>query len=308
MLVVLFLQYRAKYIDAETNLETIPSLVGKPQEEAQMRAENYGFEMEIESYDTDPTVPYGYVLSQSPDTGAKAQQGSVVRVVLSMGTAYPTMPLLTGKTPDEAKAELAALGLTVASTKYMISNVSIGYVCQQTPVAGTEVNSRTQVTLYISSASADSFTMPDMTTRSLSSALGMISDYGFRNVLIRTIRDDSLQDELIIRQSPEPGTYVLEETPVELTMNMRQIPDYAADVAFNVDIPENGTSVRVTIPETLNGVAFERVLLETTLEKGEKVPVSLTARSTIAGSLEIRLYVGGTLERAAEFIFSERLS
>ena len=308
VLVVVFLQSRARYSDADAQLETVPSLIGKSGEDAEARARNYGFTLEIEGYETDPTVPYGYVLSQSPDTGAKAQQGSVVRVVLSMGTASPTMPLLTGKTPDEAKAELAALGLTVTFTKYMISNISIGYVCQQTPVAGTEINPRTQVTLYISSASTDSFSMPDLTTRSLSSALEMIAEYGFRNVLLRTIRDESLLDELIVRQSPDTGTFVLEETPVELTMNMLCTPDYAADVAFNVDIPENGTPVMVTIPEAQDGVAFERVLLETTLEKGEKVPVSLTARSTIPGSLEIRLYVGGILARTAEYIFAERLT
>lgn len=306
VLVVVFFMNRRQFQQQKTQMEFVPVLTDRLVEEAQAKAENYGFTFEVLDYEPSETVPYGNVIIQSPDSGTLALPGTVITGIVSLGPDAPTIPRLVGLTPDEARAELEKEGLVLGETSYMISDVSIGYVCQQSPAEGVECQPGDVVNISISSASAETFPMPHLMELTFQESLQLLSQNAFSNIRIRETALQNYPDNYVIAQTPAAEEEVFSETPLELTVNHLSQGKYTADVAFNLDVENSGTLVTVTILESAGGVAFERILLETTLEKGDKVPVSLTARSSAQGLMELRIYANGTFVRSSEFSFAER--
>lgn len=306
MLVVMFLVNRDRYKDETSALEIVPVLTARTVEDANYKAQNYGFSFEVQDYETSDTVPFGNVILQSPESGTNALPGTVIYGIVSLGPDAPTIPNIVGMTPDEASAALAAEGLTIGSTNYMVSDVAIGYVCQQSPAAGTETQPGQVVNISVSSASAESLPMPELTNLAFSEAIAVLGQGAFENIHVRQVQEPNVVDKQVISQSPAAGEPVLPNALIELTVNALTVPEYAADIAFNLDIEAGGTPVMVTLLEASGGVAYERVLYEGKLEKGSKVPVSITARADAAMLMEARLYVSGQRIRSADVTFTYR--
>lgn len=306
ILVVIFLQSRERFEEESQALEIVPVLTARTVADASYRAENYGFTFEVQDYETSDTVPYGNVILQTPESGTNALPGTVIYGIVSLGPDAPTVPDLLGMTPDEALAALAAEGLALGKTSYMVSDVALGYVCMQSPVGGTETQPGQIVDISVSSAAAENIPMPELTNLSIDEALAVLAQGTFQNVRVRETLLENVPDNLVTVQSPLPTELVLPSALVELTVNVAHTPQFAADFAFNLDIAASGTPVMVTLLEARGGAAYERVLYEATLEKGEKVPVSLTARSDAEGLMETRLYVSGERVRSAETSFTYR--
>ena len=117
-----------------------------------------------------------------------------------------------------------------------------------------------------------------------------------------------MEDGVVYLQDPLPGTQVLPEVPVTLTVCGK--PDYAftSDIAFNLDVDNSGTKVFAAVQETYNGLAYYRILYEATLEKGEKVPISFTASSEVEGTQEVVLFSDGAVVKRQDFTFAAKES
>ena len=112
----------------------------------------------------------------------------------------------------------------------------------------------------------------------------------------------------MIAQSPAALASVQHDMTVLLTVAgppEGELP-CSADIAYNLAIEENGSSVMVTIAEAVGGVPVERVVFETTLESGAVIPVSFTAHAATEGLHEIILYVNGQEQRRQEASFLPR--
>ncbi len=62
----------------------------------------------------------------------------------------------------------------------------------------------------------------------------------------------------------------------------------------------------VVIQETYNGLAYDRVLFEDTLEKGTKIPISFTAYSDVEGTREVVLLQDGKEIKRQDFTFTAK--
>lgn len=284
-------------------LEIIPTLTGKPFEEARQKAENYGFTFDVKEYETSATVPYGSVVLQTPESGTRARKGTAIYVTVSLGPDAPTMPDLLGMTPEEAKTALEQAGLYLGTTQYRTSDTEIGYVCAQSLVAGSEITPGTKVDIWISATSASTFEMPEVTDEILNLALSTLSDLAFENVFIRYDASSSAETGLVLHQEPEAGTEVVTSTALYLTVSGARNYPFSADVAFNLDIESNDTPVTCLLKEAYNGFAYNQIVYEHTLEKGDKVPVSFTAYSETEGGRELILLVGGKEVKRQEIVF-----
>ena len=304
--IFIFLILRDSYQVESSTLEIIPTLTGKPFEEARQKAENYGFAFDVKEYETSDSVPYGSVILQSPESGANARKGATIYVTVSLGPDAPTMPNLLGMTPEDAKTALEQAGLYLGTTQYRAADTAIGYVCAQSLPAGSEITPGTVVDVWISATSASTFEMPDVSDEILNLALNALNEQSFENVSVRYDTVSRAETGLVLSQSPEAGAEVVVSTPVILTVSGAQSYPFSADVAFNLDIAQNGTTVLCTIQETYNGFAYNRILYETTLEKGEKIPVSFTAYSDTEGSRELILLVGGQEFKRQEIVFAAK--
>ena len=305
-LVGVFLVLRDVYQTESDDFEVVPTLVDRSVEESKLRASNFGFTFEIQDYENSDTVASGDVILQSPEGGVKAKRGTTIYGIVSLGPAAPKVPNLIGLSPDEARHALEETGLVLGSVSYRISETAIGYVCDQSLQPETETTNGQVIDIVISASSETTFDMPHSMDLPLNLILDQLRLASFNNIFVRYAESDIVEDGVVYLQDPLPGTQVLPEMPVTLTVCGTVAYAYTSDIAFNLNIESSGTKVMAAVQETYNGLAYYRILYEATLEKGEKVPVSFTATSDIEGTREVILFSDGAVVKQQDFTFATK--
>ncbi len=308
IIIGVFIVLRSAYQSNSENFEVVPAITDRSTDEARQRAENYGFSFEIESYENSDSVASGSVMQQTPEAGTNALRGSVIYGVVSLGPAAPTVPNLIGMSPDEAERALEESGLALGSISYRVSEIAIGYVCEQSIAPETETTNGQVVDIVVSASSETAFEMPYAMDDKLNLILDQLRLDSFSNVYVRYADSDIVEDGVVFLQDPLPGTEVLPETAVTLTAAGTPVYGYEADIAFNVDIENSGTKVLAVMQEAYDGFAYYRILYEGTLEKGSKIPISFTAYSDVEGMREIVLMSEGKELKRQDFTFTAKES
>lgn len=303
-LIGVFFILRDTYQTESDAFEVVPTIVGRSVDEAKQKAENFGFTFDIQDYENNDTVASGDVIYQTPEGGTKAKRGTVISGIVSLGPAAPSVPNLIGLSPDEAKRELEASGLVLGSVSYRVSETAIGYVCGQSIPADTETTNGQVIDIVISASSETTFDMPYVMDVALNLTLDQMRLASFNNVFVRYAESNIVEDGVVYMQNPLPGTQVLPETPVTLTVCGKPVYDYEADIAFNLNVDSSGTQVFAAVVETFNGLSYYRILYETTLEKGDMVPISFTATSDIEGTREVILFSNGAPVKQQDYTFT----
>ncbi|MBS7527436.1 Stk1 family PASTA domain-containing Ser/Thr kinase [Fusibacter paucivorans] len=125
----------------------VPNVVQQDLVKARVMIENENFEVGEIKYEFND-LPTGTVISQSPKSGVKEAEGTLIDLVVSQGQEIKTVlvPNVSGKTIREAESELNALGLKLGSIEYelsdefeegmIISNQGVGQTYEQ----GSEVS------------------------------------------------------------------------------------------------------------------------------------------------------------------------
>lgn len=305
-LIGVFLVLRDVYQSDEESFEVVPTLVDRSLEEARQKAENFGFDFDIQDYENSDTVASGDIIMQTPEAGTKAKRGTTLYGVVSLGPAAPLVPDLIGLSPDEARHALEETGLSLGNVTYRVSEIAIGYVCEQSIPPETETTNGQSIDIVISASSETTFEMPYAMDQPLNLILDQLRQASFNNLFVRYAESDIVEDGVVYLQDPLPGTQVLPETPVTLTVCGKPVYDFEADIAFNVDIESSGSTVLAAIQEAYNGLAYYRIVYEDTLEKGAKIPVSFTAYSDVEGTREVVLFCDGALVKQQDFAFSAK--
>lgn len=143
----------ALVLSAGLDSRVVPALGGLTERQAQLEAERVGLAVsDIVEVFTD-RVERGRVVGTDPGHGAAVPAGTGLRILVSLG-AKPrelVMPLLIGKSPEEARLVAETLGLVVRSVKYegRRSRILRDVVVVQDPVAGSRVVEGEGVTLRV---------------------------------------------------------------------------------------------------------------------------------------------------------------
>ena len=302
-LIGVFLVLRDVYQSDAGSFEVVPTLVDRSLDEARQKSENFGFRFDIQDYESSDTVASGDIIQQTPEAGTKAKLGTTIYGVVSLGPSAPLVPNLIGLSPDEAKHALTEVGLVLGSVQYRVSEVAIGYVCEQSLPPDMETTNGQVIDIVISASSETTMPMPYAMDQPLNVILDQLRIASFNNLFVRYAESDIVEDGVVYLQDPLPDTQVLPETPVTLTVCGNPEYGFESDIAFNVDVDSSGTKLLAAIQETYNGLAYYRIVYEGSLEKGEKVPVSFTAYSDVEGTREVVLFSDGKLIKQQDFTF-----
>ncbi|MBB2941662.1 serine/threonine-protein kinase [Actinoplanes lutulentus] len=127
----------------------VPDLVGVELANAKGELEGLGLKVKEGKAQYSETAAEGVVLSTNPKAGTQLKPGETVTVVLSRGRAPITIPDLTGLNINDARAQLAAKGLTSVE-RSKDSDEPADTVLGQSPKAGTGVEKGAEVTLDVS--------------------------------------------------------------------------------------------------------------------------------------------------------------
>jgi serine/threonine-protein kinase len=186
----------------------VPDLAGIELSAAKGQLDNLKLGLKQGTGQYSDTVPQGSVISTDPKTGTPLKPGSTVTVVVSKGKAPITVPDLSGKNINDARAQLAALGLT-AVEQYKQNDAPADTVIGQTPKAGTGVAKDAEIKLDVSQG-PPAVTVPDLTNQPCQQAA-------------QTLQQMSLQPNIqfnpngfVRNQQPPPNTPVPPQTQVIL--------------------------------------------------------------------------------------------
>ncbi len=133
----------------------VPDLVGNAQSNAPTILEKYELELGKVT-EKESSLEAGTILSQSVEPETEVGYGTKIDLVVSDGKGEVktlSMPKLTGKTEDEAKAALKSAGLRVGKIKTVTSSKSAGTVVSQECPSGEKIAEGETVGFSISNGS-----------------------------------------------------------------------------------------------------------------------------------------------------------
>ena len=291
----------SKLIDSKDYV--IPSFQGKKFSEAKELASLRGFIL-VESDTRMPSEQYdeGVIISQTPGSGVKGKVGDKITVVVSSGSDHTSVPSFIGMTLQEAMLAAEDASVKLSDPVYMASDLPDGQIFNQDPVAETSVYKNDIINIWISGQQNLNIEMPQLKDQSLDAAIDAVIGRGFEKVLVYPMTPESAaQENMIMKQAPSSGMSVSKNTPVELYVGRTFLGNYAADIAFNVDVKDAEKNVIVTaqLSEKL-----ETVLYSAILPVGDQQSVSFTGYLNVSGEYPVSVYLNGEKIRSSKAVFS----
>lgn len=127
--------------------------------DATYRCVNAGLIIGQDQWVTNPTIPYGYVISQSPASGTQVPQWTTVNFVVSFGPGAVeqtlTVPSVVGMEAYQAEQACVAVGMDINPRAYAYSStVAADYVIAQSVAAGISVYAGTPISMTVSIGAA----------------------------------------------------------------------------------------------------------------------------------------------------------
>lgn len=208
----------------------VPDLRGMTEDEAREELDGTGLGLTVEN-DPQPSNRYeeGEIMSQDPAPGDEVVAHTTITVVLSSGEEAKTteVPNVVGRSESEAEQMIQDANLTVVHGEAQYSdNVEEGDVISSDPVAGTEVDEGTEVTIVVS-LGAQPATVPNLRGMTASAAEAALADAGLSGSSSEEY-SDSVPEGQIISQSIEAGQKVDKGTTVSYVVSLGPETTYVA--------------------------------------------------------------------------------
>jgi eukaryotic-like serine/threonine-protein kinase len=194
--------------------EAGPELVGLPVEEVRTKLDGVPVAItEMQDYDNE--VPVGHVTGFDPEAGTELKRGEELVVYVSRGHEPVTVPAVVGLSPEEATANLEALGFAVERTEGRSADVDPGEVMAVTPASGQQAPYESTVTLQVSMG-LPQVQVPDVVGRSQAEATALLRQAGLQ------VQVSQFFGDRVFRQSPAAGQTVDIGTPVTILVTFGQ--------------------------------------------------------------------------------------
>jgi beta-lactam-binding protein with PASTA domain len=192
-----------------TNITTVPSVVGLTQAAAQTAITGAHLTVGAVTTASSATVASGLVISQSPTAGGTVAQNSAVAFIVSTGPALVVVPNVVGQTQTAAQTAITGATLTVgAVTTANSATVAAGLVISQSPAAGSSRAPGSAVAFTVSLGPA-LVTVPTVTGLTQTAAQTAITGATLAVGAVTTASSATVASGLVISQSPAAGLSAL---------------------------------------------------------------------------------------------------
>ena len=203
-----------------------------------------------------------------------------------------TVPDLSKKTEDEAKAALKKLRLGVNVQTGTSDDVPEGQVYDQSPVAGTKVDVHTQVTINISSGK-EKFSLDDVTGMQYQQAQAQLENDGLV-VSLEFDYSDSVGSDKVISTSPKAGSQVAKGDTITITASkgketkttivpnlLGQNIDDAIQMIKDAGLTYNGKSSDYSDSYSENQVMNQSISAGKTVDEGTTISLTVSLGSRV---------------------------
>ncbi|MFJ4949558.1 Stk1 family PASTA domain-containing Ser/Thr kinase [Streptomyces sp. NPDC088760] len=179
----------------------VPDVLGAQFADAESQLKAKGFQVDKKTEVSDRTP--GVVITQDPKGGTSKEKGTTITLTVAKAEEKVTVPDVTGKSCDEAKAEIQAKGLTASCNDTPVTDpAQDGKVQNTNPAAGQQVVKNTSVVINVGKAQQQK-QVPNVTGQTLKQAQQILQQQGFTNIQVNGSNDDKAR---VIQQTPPQGT------------------------------------------------------------------------------------------------------
>ncbi|TDD54262.1 Stk1 family PASTA domain-containing Ser/Thr kinase [Nonomuraea terrae] len=196
----------------------VPNVAGQNLAVAEKNIAALGLQARKGESEYSEKVAEGLVIATDPGAEVQLEKGSTVTLTLSLGPERIVVPNVANMNGNDARAAIAAAGLTVGSVKRLANNeVERDKVIRTSPQVGEKVKKGAKVDIFVSAG----LVMPDVSGMPKDEAAGYLGAQGFQ-VQVNEVDDDA-EPCTVIAQSPKAKTEVDQGAPVMVTVSRCQV-------------------------------------------------------------------------------------
>ncbi|MFJ4523758.1 Stk1 family PASTA domain-containing Ser/Thr kinase [Streptomyces sp. NPDC088810] len=198
---------------------TVPSVIGLSLDDAKAKLESDDYKFTVKTETRISTEIPNTVLDQDPIGGKQRQKGSDITLIIAKAEEKVTVPDVTGKSCDEAKAEIQAKGLAPTCNDTPTSDPQQnGKVLSTNPSAGQQVSKNTAVAINVGKVQEKQKTqVPDVRGRTVAVAKQLLNAAGFTNIQFSP-GSDSSDTALVAQQDPKQNEQVDDPAGTTITL------------------------------------------------------------------------------------------
>jgi serine/threonine protein kinase/beta-lactam-binding protein with PASTA domain len=202
---------------------------------------------------------------------------------------------VVGKTYDEAKKELNALGLGIKASSESSSLLESGYVIAQDVKEGKKVDKNTTINVTVSSGE-NSFSLEDVTGKTQEEATSILKEDGL-SVEVTEEYSSSVEQGKVISTSPKAGTSVTKDTNVTIVVSK-------GEETKEVEVPDITEMSEAAAKSALKSAGLKVGKINTAysakIEEGYVVSQGYTAGKTVSAETEVDFVVSMGPETASQ--------
>ncbi|MEW1828561.1 Stk1 family PASTA domain-containing Ser/Thr kinase [Streptomyces sp. NPDC088196] len=194
----------------------VPSVVGQSVDDATSTLTSDKYQFKVETQEKVSGEDPGTVLEQNPKLGAQVEKGTTITLTVAKAQAKSTVPDVSGKSCDEAKAQMTANNLVGNCTEVDTNDSNlVGKVVSTDPQANSQVDKNSTVNIQIGKSTQTQ--VPNVVGQTVKNAKQILQQNGFNNIQFADGSDQS-DGAFVTQQDPGATTQAdPDNTTVTLT-------------------------------------------------------------------------------------------
>lgn len=274
----------------------VPNVVGKQVSVAKNILEDKHLRVSTSEV-TNPDVPAGQVISQTPGAGEKVKEQRTIHLVVSKGVGDITVPDLSDLTVDQARQRLKDVGLVVGKiTQQSVEGKKDGVVIAQSPSGDSKVSKGTTIDLVVNKAKAKKVKVPNLVGMTLKDARDTLSN---AHLGVNQVAGSVEEKAVVIEQSIKAGDEIDEGSTLNLTTEFKEDKKKSEKKEESSSNKTTGT-VDVTVPSGSKNQELKivvkddegsAVIYDDTNKPGDRIVRKVSG----VGNVRIEVYLNGAL-------------
>ncbi|MFB7758267.1 PASTA domain-containing protein, partial [Streptomyces sp. NPDC056121] len=184
----------------------VPNVIDDNVDDATAKLEGNDYQFVVETKSKESSADPGTVLDQDPTPGKEVQKGSTITLTVAKEKKLSTVPDVSNKTCEEAKAQLADNDLKGTCTEEENASVDPGKVFSQSLPANSQAEPGSTVALKVAKA-AQQITVPgDIAGKKLKDVQKQLTDLGLVPALAPGSPNDP--NSTVVTSQPGPNSPV----------------------------------------------------------------------------------------------------
>ena len=217
LMTVIFLFMAGCGSKGQKKIVEVPNIVNLKLDGAEKALEEEGLVLQVVSSKYSETIPLDYIVSQTPPSGEKVKEGTIIKAVISNGSQNVSVPVLVGKTFEDAISVLQSIGLSLGDISEKESSSDVGSILSQDPEPGTILPPGAPVKLTVSLGQF--VLMPNVIGMSSDDAIALLKKQGFRISHVDETNIVSVSGKVVLYQYPMPNLKVRKGVEVRLKIS-----------------------------------------------------------------------------------------